>query len=79
MNSSYLFTAQCPELPAIANGSIIYAPDNMADYDIGTIATYDCDPGFVLFGNMERTCTQAGDGSGIWPGGPLICESKTVN
>ena len=39
---SILFiSAQCPELLPIQNGRITYAgdSDNMAEYDIGTVAT----------------------------------------
>ncbi len=51
---------QCPPLPAILNGFITYAPDNTPDYDLGTVATYACDIGFVLdlsLGGSEiKTC-----------------------
>ncbi len=51
---------ECSPLPAIANGSITYAIDNTPNYDLGTVATYDCKAGFVLdlsLGKSEmRTC-----------------------
>ena len=53
---SVILIAQCDELPAIVNGFIIYAPDDVALYDIGTVATYECNPGFILVGDMTRDC-----------------------
>ncbi len=51
---------QCSPLPAITNGFITYAPDTTPNYDLGTVATYACDDGFVLDltlgGSMTRTC-----------------------
>ena len=49
-------TAQCDELPSIVNGFITYAADDGALYDIGTVATYECNPGFILVGEMTRDC-----------------------
>ncbi len=44
---------------------IVYTGDMTAPYDIGTLATYSCNPGFVLSGeNVQRTCMNAGDGIG---------------
>ncbi|XP_064386526.1 sushi, von Willebrand factor type A, EGF and pentraxin domain-containing protein 1-like isoform X2 [Halichondria panicea] len=39
---------ECRTLLAITNGVITYVPDNTSGYDLGTVATYACDPGFVL-------------------------------
>ena len=69
-------TAQCPELPPIENGSITYDPDMTPDFDIGTDATYECDPGFILVGVMVRNCTVAIDGTGEWSEEPPTCERK---
>ncbi len=41
-------TIQCLPLPDIDNGNIQYAPDNTSNYDLGTVATYSCNNGFVL-------------------------------
>ena len=32
------------------------------NYDLGTMATYECNPGFYLMGDDERNCT-AGNGT----------------
>ncbi len=51
---------QCPPIPTIPNGVITYTSDNTPNYDLGTVATYACDTGFVLdlsLGRSEiRTC-----------------------
>ena len=44
-----------------ANGTISYSPDSLPDYDLGTVATYLCNPGFSLEGNGTRTCVTLGN------------------
>ena len=41
-----IFTAFCNKLSMIANGMITY--DSDSPFDVGTVATYDCNPGYVL-------------------------------
>ena len=43
-----------------ANGTISYSPDSLPDYDLGTVATYLCNPGFSLGGNGTTTCVTLG-------------------
>ena len=69
----------CNELEAIANGTISYAPDDQgSEYDLGTVATYSCNNGFVLVGpNETRSCMEVetlGEFSGVAP----TCERKFV-
>ncbi len=75
--------AQCPPLPEIANGMISYSPDNTSDYSVGTLATYSCNPGYVLVinpGSEMRNCVDAGDGSGgIFIRQAPTCERKQGN
>ena len=59
----YIHSAiECEPLPNIVNGSIIYAEDTIANYELGTVATYLCDDGFFLMGEDQRNCT-VGDGT----------------
>ena len=58
------------------NGFITYAPDDVADYDIGTVATYECNPGFILVGVMTRDCVEAADGSGEFNREAPVCIRK---
>ena len=51
---------ECPPLDSITNGFITYAPDTTHNYDLDTVATYICNPGFFLDislgGSPFRTC-----------------------
>lgn len=47
-------------------------------FDIGSEATYDCDPGFTLVGVKVRNCTVAIDGTGEWSEEPPTCERKDL-
>ena len=64
-NYSLLYTAiQCDPLPPIENGFNVYNPDNVPPYDLGTVATYDCNAGFFLdftVGTEMRTYVDDGD------------------
>ncbi len=76
--SFILPSALCPALPDITNGAIVYSTDTLAPYDIGTVATYSCNEGYVLTGgNVERICVDSGDGNddrfnGEAPSCPLL-------
>ena len=64
----------CQGLPEIDNGMISYAPDSVGpEYDLGTVATYTCDEGFMLVGSAQRTC-EDGNFSGMEPFCSLIRE-----
>ncbi len=66
------YTEQCLALEPIPNGAITYAPDMMADYDVGTLATYSCGFGFFLVGSEFQLCIDGG----IWLGQPPECQRK---
>ena len=73
LNIYFNLTGQlCPILPSIPNGIITYAPDETPDFDIGTIATYQCNLGFSLVGDMTRECGQDGVFNGMAP----VCQRK---
>ena len=68
---------QCLALPDLTNGTIVYASDMTAPYDLGTTATHSCASGLVLVGDEIRTC--GGDGSsvtGVWELNEPACERK---
>ena len=51
---------------------ISYSPDVTAPYSVDTVATYTCNPGYMLVtgpGDEMRTCMDNGDGSGASFGG----------
>ncbi len=62
----------CPELAAPENGTIITSSGNLG---VGVTATFSCDPGLVLVGEVTRTCEeQSGDTAGTWSGRTTACE-----
>ena len=71
-----LTALQCLDLPPIANGSITYAPDNVPNFDLGTVATYECDTGYILSGNVDRICVEGGENSGLFNRDAPVCLSK---
>ena len=57
------------------------AVDNVGpQYDLYTVATYSCDPGFqlnTLSGDERRICTDGGDGvGGVFSGVAPTCDRK---
>ncbi len=76
-----LSLCSCYELEFIANGVIVYTDDITAPYDVDTLASYRCDPGYVLTGgNVVRTCVDAGDGSGgRFDGETPTCKRKLLH
>ena len=53
----------CRSLTAPLNGSVTYSSNENDSFPFNSVATYNCDTGFSLVGNSNRTCT--GDGSSI--------------
>ncbi len=58
---------ECLELAPIPNGDITYDPDVTAPYDVDTVATHSCDPGFRLSGFETRQCLAGGIWSNLIP------------
>ena len=54
----------CPELQPPVNGKL-----DLPSRTFGSLATYSCDAGFVLFGNSVRGCLAGG----IWSGEDPVC------
>ncbi len=75
---------ECRTLPDIPNGFITYSTDNTSNYDLGTVATYACDPGFVLDlslgGSEMRICVDDdmdNDAEGVFDNQAPICVRKS--
>ncbi len=59
----------CPNLNAPANGSV-----QLSGREVGSVANYSCDPGFVLTGAAAQLeCAEDGQ----WDPLPPTCESKS--
>ena len=69
---------QCLELVRPNNGNIQYSEN---PFGLGTVATYECDPGYNLMGLENRTCGPVQDMSsllGVWSGTAAICEGMIL-
>ena len=65
-------------LSAPENGKVSVTPGpNALSYGMGTVATYSCDPGYVLMGENTRNCEDKNGGTvttGVWSGTPASCQ-----
>ena len=82
----YSHTAiECEPLPDIINGMIAYSTAGSPNYELGTVATYSCNAGFVLDltggGSETRTCEDDGDGDalGEFSGTAPSCVGKSAS
>ena len=51
--------------------------DMGSPFPIGTVATYTCDPGFELIGEVTRTCEDGGAGvGGVFGGSAPFCQGE---
>lgn len=70
-----LIAVTCNELSTTdLEGTIIYSPDTVSPFDIGTMAIYECNSGYQATG--VRTCIDVMNGSrlGVWNGTNVTCE-----
>ena len=63
MCSLFITVVDCGELGNPAGGSVSIA----AGTTFGSTAEYNCNIGFLLIGNLERTCQSDGQWSGMEP------------
>ena len=67
----YILEIFCLEAPIPVNGEVL----SSQDMSVGTMTTYYCVSGYVLVGQVTRTCEDArGETIGIWSGTTPICE-----
>ena len=64
----------------VENGTVTYATDTMANFEIGTVATHSCDVGFILLGSVTRTCMDDDgiDNIGVWSDSTPICAGRFI-
>ena len=60
----------------LVNGVITYDIEE-TPRPIGTDATYECNPGFVLVGQEIRTCVED-SGMGVFNGSEPVCDRKLL-
>ena len=66
-----LMTAVCQDLPPLENGEIVYSSEE-SPRAVGTVATHRCNPGFVLVGDVNRTCEESTE----FNSSPPTCERE---
>ncbi len=83
LQSSFVLTViECLPLDPITNGFITYAPDTASNYNLSTVATYECDAGYFLDlslgGSEMRTCVDDldNDAEGVFSGQAPACIRK---
>ena len=59
---SFSTVVDCGSLGDPSNGQV-----TLTGTTVGSTATYECNTGFTLMGNIERTCQDDGDWSGTEP------------
>ena len=62
----------CTDLTAPNNGMIAYDTESMDARPVNTVATYICNPGYALTGDMTRTC----QADGMWSGAAPTCDGE---
>ena len=73
------------EPPTPAQDGFIKVANFRGEYIFGSIAIYQCNLGFILWGNSHRTCTEKGEWSGSLPtcrtiscGEPLVIQNSAM-
>ncbi len=66
----------CTDLRDPSNGQIHFTTDDLAPFELGTMAMYSCDPGYGLEGvPTVRKCESDGSSLvGNWTGAAPSCE-----
>ena len=68
----------CIELTAPTDGNVAFHTTSQL-IEVGTDATYYCDPGYSLVGEKTRTCKNPSKGTlGIWNGHTPRCKTVSV-
>ena len=72
MSSTYIDIEDCGPLPNIQNGRVELNPNTLEN----STASYFCDEGYELIGDMSRTCQRQ---NAMWNGTEPICRSKSYS
>ena len=68
-------TVNCPDLPTLTNGMIMYSAGSTDNRPFLTRAVYSCNTDYTLTGGTTRTCTNGGS----WTGLPSTCLGEFCN
>ena len=72
--------ANCPDLPSLTNGMIMYSAEFTNSRPFSSSATYSCNTGYTLTGGAftirtNRVCVSGGN----WTGSPPTCKGEFCN
>ncbi len=70
-------TVNCPDLPSLTNGMIMYSAGSTNNRPFISSATYSCNTGYTLTGgtftiDTRRVCVSRG----MWDGSPPTCQGE---
>ena len=66
----------CETLTWPRSGMVSYSKNGTVNnIPVGTVATYSCDPGHIVTGDMTRTCQS----NGSWDGSDPTCDGKELD
>ena len=63
--NSFFSEVQCVDPLAVKDG-FIEVSNFKGRYVFGSLATYHCNPGYILWGNASRLCAENGKWTGIY-------------
>ena len=69
---SELIAVDCGDLTPPSKGSVAFT---FTTFGNGSIANYSCDTGYILYGDMNRTCQS----NGTWSGSAPTCEGRFLD
>ena len=69
-----LLPASCSNL-TLNNGMVTITPMGFPIL-AGAVATHTCSDGYLLSGEMNRTCMTRPTGGGVWGGDALMCRGE---
>ncbi len=71
----------CPDLSNPINGKVTFSADNLFPFTLATVATYSCEPGYVLNSTDTRTCVDNSlqtNPVGTWDGNAPTCSGQLI-
>ncbi len=67
-------TANCPDLPSLTNGMIMYSAGSTNNRSFSSSAVHSCNTGYTLTGGTTRVCVSGGS----WDGSAPTCQCKCM-
>ena len=75
-NNKYTYSAASCSALIVSNGSVSYARVSVEDgrFPVDTIATFTCNSGYYVYGDLSATCTALG----IWSQQTPTCRGNNI-